>query len=548
MPVYKKSANKGVKPKNKKTKARADAMIASMDDLDTPESYYKLFSLPEVKSGALQIKKREIENPDISMLKTGQKIVFDGLTAFLRKSGGGMAILDAPAGTGKSFVMAKVIEHALYHHKLGTYRKLEKDCVVYRSGYSTAKKSIGCTATTNKAVKITYRMADYFHPQLDYFTIHKMLGLRESISKDGKQIFIQDTQNPPNLDGYAAVILDEWSMLSDELFLGNDKVKGIVQYVEEGLKVIFVGDSRQIPPVGQLESCLCREDIREKYDIEYYTMTEPIRQALDNPIIELCTNVRHNFTSRGNFGGYSKLWEGDKGIYSIDRSTDAGMEFFESLLEHIFTSENFSVDPDFGKVVVYRNKLVDSVNKVIRKLIYKDVENLGRIAVGEKLIANNPIFEGENIILPTNEELEVIEFTEKWEFSEIVTDVELPFYDTRVKYYRFDNSEAFKRIKILTTEGLVIYKGLLDQLTKVAVSLEKGSTAAYLAWKNKFAFERSYADVNYNYALTCYKAQGSTYKNVIVFECDLNKQFVISTRNRMKYTSFSRPSERLFII
>lgn len=493
-----------------------------------------LFQLPEVKERYI-LKKRNVTKPDLSMLKEEQRVAFDGLKKYILDDSGviGSAVLIGYAGTGKTFIISKLIEEIF---------SLMNEQKNY--GYK-----IACTATTNKAVKVTYRQADYFHTGIDYKTVHSLLGLKEQITNDGKQIFVQDYKNPPQLDEYQLLIVDEASMLDVNLFIGGDKMKGLQDYIEEGLKVIFVGDDSQIPPINRDKSPVFDEEVRENYNIKCFKLTEIVRQAAENPIISIATEVRNKLHVPKNFAGREhSLWEGDKGVYFIDRHDQEGMDEFSNLIEHIFCSENFKADPDFGKIIAYHRSVVAGANNIIRRFLYGDDADEYRIMVGEKLLVNSPIFEpGEDkIMLPTNEEIEVVSFNEKIKnINEGMFTI--PYYETRIKYYRFDNSEVEKWIRIPTTEGQRVVNEILEQFATRAKAFGK-TLEGRKAWSDYFEFQREWADVSYNYSITAHRSQGSTYQNAIVLEYDIDKNRKIKERQRIKYTAFTRPSQRLFII
>ena len=49
-------------------------------------------------------------------------------------------------------------------------------------------------------------------------------------------------------------------------------------------------------------------------------------------------------------------------------------------------------------------------------------------------------------------------------------------------------------------------------------------------------------DLDYGYAITGHKSQGSTYSHVFVMENDINDNWVIKERNQIKYVAMTRPS------
>jgi ATP-dependent exoDNAse (exonuclease V) alpha subunit len=488
-----------------------------------------LFDLPPVNANPLPQKRRTIAAPDISMLKDKQGDIYHNFKDFLCSDVKGAKMLTAPAGTGKTFLTGKLLEDYLYLSR---------------------GSQIALTATTNKAVKVAYRMADYYHTNIHYATIHSLLGLKEQLNpRTGEMEFVQDRHKKPALDKYSVLIVDEISMLPDELLLGSKNTKGILDYVEEGLKVIFIGDRYQIPPVGRPFCALFSKAKRLSLGIPAFTMNEIVRQAADNPIIQIATEVRTNLDQGWTFKkDEDMLVDGDKGVYFVDRYSDAKMDALHKTIEHIFTSPNFKADPDFGKIIAYRNTVVGKMNNMVRKMIFQQ-DDLPRVLVGDKLIVSEPIMREtlDQVLIPNNEELEVLEAIERVETIE-GTDYRLPYYQTIVQYRRMDNSIAKERIKILTDDGFIVHEELCQKLSDRAKSFKRGTFSFSNAWQEYYAFKRIFASVAHNYAITAHKAQGSTYNNTIVMESDMLRNRNVSERNRIIYTSFTRPKERLYIV
>ena len=493
----------------------------------------ELFELPLPQIKDIQVKRRNIDNPDISMLKSQQKDAFDDLMRFVQGDEFMAWLITAPAGSGKTYLVGKFVES-------------------YLSARKTAK--IAVAAPTNKAVKVLYRQADYYHPNIDYVTVHKLLGLKE-MTVENKQIFIQDWKNPPTIDEYDLVIIDEVSMLGTDLLNGvaednkrnRRPMKGLLNYMQEGVKMIFVGDKYQIPPVNSDDCPLFNKFVRQRHHIGYSEMTEIVRQAADNPIIQLATELRMDIKRgiklRDRKDAY---WEEDKGTYFINRADPVHKKYFYDLMAHLFPSQNFTYDADFAKVIAYRNDVVHKANRNIRRLLF-GVHELRRIEPGEKLIALDPITEGENIIMPTNEEMEVEDFEPR---DEVINDGQftIPFYLTKVKYWRFDNSVQYKYIKVLGYKGQRMYDHILDLLAKHAQSFTKGSVPSKMAWGQYWEFKKQFANVGYNYGITGHRSQGSTYDNAVVMANDILNNHDHTTANRILYTSFTRPRHRLFIV
>lgn len=165
----------------------------------------------------LTIKKRIVIERDyyLNQLQGEQVEIGDRLLAFLLGMEiGHFRLLLGYAGTGKTFLISRVIESL----------KRRKPWL-----------NVAMTAPTNKAVKVLRSTADL---DVDFLTIHQLLGLKPQINWRGEMEFVEDKslRNGPRIDQYDVLIVDEVSMLNDELF---DK---IVEKVKENrIKVVFQG-------------------------------------------------------------------------------------------------------------------------------------------------------------------------------------------------------------------------------------------------------------------------------------------------------------------
>lgn len=241
------------------------------------------------------------------------------------------------AGTGKTSIIILYI-----------YYLLNKDYV----------KSIAISAPTNIAVDIlkskfidlyeidlrdaATTMANTIDDIIAYYekkgkkitfaTVHKIIGMRSDISVDGKIEFIKGDNL--HFKRYNIIIIDECSMLP------TDIVEKILEDVKRfsakfNVKVIFLGDPAQLPPVN-LEnglnesivfnkklpkSALLYDEKIKMLDFKRVTMTNIVRTN-DQTIINLCNEFRRWISNEiskpalRNFRGskikYYNYGDGDK--------------------------------------------------------------------------------------------------------------------------------------------------------------------------------------------------------------------------------------------
>jgi AAA domain len=480
----------------------------------------KLFELPELQV-IEEKKKRNVQPVDISVFSRDQAEIYHDIAERLNEDGGNVSVIQGFAGHGKTYLVSRILENYIIKRR----------------------NRVAFTATTNKAVGVAYKSSEFTDRNLEYATIHKLLNLTEAIKDDGSIYFKPNFKGTPTISEFEVVFIDEASMLNYILWTY------LLPYIEQGLKIVFVGDVGQIPPINEGIAVPFQPKLRKQYDMKVYELTTMHRQAAGNPIIQVTEAIRTNFQStksvKNLFQYEDMIVKKDKGTFFIDKGDQEDEKYFKALLKHMFTSDNFRQRADFAKLIAWRNKTVDEHNRIIRRFIYGNGK-LRRLEPGEKIITKAPVFDGEQIIMPNATELEVMAFERCIEQIN-GGDYLLPYYQTRVRYFSVRNEECFKAIKILTDLGQIEYNRILQILAEHAKSFTPRTNQFSMAWKDFYDFKKLFAEINYNYCITAHLCQGSTYDNCIVLEEDIRANNRVEERNKILYTAAARPSQRLFI-
>jgi AAA domain len=477
----------------------------------------------------------ELEKALTEGLNEGQKKAFDEIVDFFLENTHSEAfVLMGYAGTGKTFLVKRLVQWINATQK---------------------KNRIAITAPTNKAVRVLYSMGSFEEKEvkhygsdifdslkdttssINYSTIHKLLGLKEKITAKGEQIFTAQGNIKNDLDQYNYLIVDECSMLNDSL------CKDVMKACNK-VKILFMGDPAQIPPVKRKDCIPFRED--HGYNFGRATLSEIMRQKGDHPVVDASFLIRNNLSLAQPIPTLAtKLNENDHGIIYLN-STDDRSEV-RPLLNQYFNCSEFREDANYAKIIAWTNKVVNYMNTVVRELMYG--EEIPAFVVGEKLVVSKPIFaEYSGIIFNTSEELAVIEVkTKEKTLSRGQYKMKAKLYDLKVEAYDPGSKLKIKRnIEVMHEDSMIEYKALVSQAFTTARATS--GHAAKTLWRAYFDLLKWSADVAYNYAITAHKAQGSSYTNVVLMEENLDKNPNTVERNRIKYTSYSRPTDRLFIV
>ncbi len=369
------------------------------------------------------------------------------------------------------------------------------------------RRRVTFTALSNKATKVLAGMAFRWNLDVDCMTCCRLLGLQPVIDKEtGLQKFTNDKKKQGLIHYYDLVVVDECSMINQEMWM---LLVTAISRLDTHTQLLFVGDSAQLPPIGEARS-LCFEQIIQRFDL-----TEVVRYG--GAIGILANNVRENL-DRHRVPPIVTDINPDQaeGVFVLPKAT------WEQLLTRAFTSEAYGSNPDQVRVLAYTNQRVQQLNCQIRRAIYGP--NLARFVVGERLTANTPCLDGDTIMLQTSQECEVLDFDigqcDGWQvwFLEVETE-EGRYHRLRV-CHELEHGRLEKQLQLL---------------------------AEAREWRTFWDLKQFFHEVNYSYCLTVHKSQGSTFQDVFIDLPNLMRNIKVTERNQLCYVAFTRAAKRLFI-
>lgn len=439
------------------------------------------------------------------------------MLTFMRDASQREMVLTGAAGTGKT---------SLLHVFLKELSKEFKKIKVY------------CTAYTNEAVRVLSQRSGKNYDK----TISGLLGLKLEQNEDKGKILVRD--GVCHARKYRLIVIDEASMINDDCYA---MIQSVLRDFPQ-MKILYVGDEAQLPPVNFASSVVfsCVPNI--------FRLTKVMRVSEDNPIIDLVTPIRdprNMFRPEDCFEHVDRVNERGEGV----RFYTAKKPFFENLFAD-FMSEEYKDNKNFCRLLAYTNNAVDKSNCFIRRHIFgNEVEEY---TPGDDLI----VTEGYSIPLAGDKTLQVYANGERLEVIEAEKYTE---QETNIvcwsllvdNYLAPSNKRELRHIKVVSAEGLPTYIALKRQLIGKAKTLcaeidpitGRPVHNRHEVWQEYYDFINSFCYVNYSYAMTIHKAQGSTIDNVYVVEKDINIcDWDILQRNKLKYTAFTRAAKNLHIL
>ena len=457
-----------------------------------------------------------------SDLNTDQLKALEEIHQFLKSPDRRQMVLYGAAGTGKTSLINVLLD------------ELE-------SGDSDEMPRCVCTAPTNKAVEVIAGATGRDYDK----TIYSLLGLILLDFSDGKPKLKKEHES--HLSEYEAVIVDEASMVSNALL--NEIQRQLRMFT--AIKVIYVGDRCQIPPVddankGYMESVIFQ--LPKKVEL-----TKVMRTADQNPILGVVTKMREDMTSPVDlFEHETKVSEDGTGIYFYHFEK----EFMAKMMPY-FTSEEFKKDSSYAMAVAYTNAAVDAINERVRQAIYPESTRMYEVGEEVRVVRTygNDVHVGRGMIFS------VIYNIEEHLIVNTIEEVDDPCYG--IPSFKVDVENVSKRKKRKTTatayiirpDGLDAFYKLREELAIKAKErlekLDKNGQQIYTpkeAWRDYSALNHYFLWVGYIYALTAHKSQGSTIQNVFVVERNINRIQENELRNKLKYTAFTRASKELHVL
>ena len=383
------------------------------------------------------------------------------------------------AGTGKTFCVQEIISRA-----------------------STSHAKFAFTAPTNKATKVLRAVAG------EACTIYALLGLR--IDKSGELKQLVAGKEPPDLSEYTAIFIDEGSMISSTLFKLL-KVKADIG----GIKIVFLGDAAQLPPVGEAESPIWTQ-------VESGASLTTVMRY-DNQILKLATDLRNRMTDLCPSVVIKSDHSLDEGVWKM-----AKQDFKRSIYET--ASQGGFADGEQSKVIAWRNVRVEEYNHLIRRAIYGATAELHPYLPGDRIVAAGPCLRGDEPLMTTDEE------------ALVESAVACP-HPLAPKYQAIELQVRTETNKVVRL--LVIHPDSVTKFENDAQELAHKARQEGRLWKKFWEHKELFHEVKHAYALTAHRSQGSTYQNVWV-----DYQDILMNRNRKEafqclYVACTRPVKQL---
>lgn len=373
-------------------------------------------------------------------------------------------------------------------------------------------------------------------------TIHKCIYRQKSIM-DNTTFTLSENRAQNTL-----FIVDEASMISNDGSSGgllDDLIEFV--YSGRGCSMLLLGDSAQLPPVGELESpALTVGYLHSMFlDVTVVELKQVMRQLNDSGILYNATMLRQRIEEEETYDPPQITLKGFSDICNVQG---------EELIEAIETSYN-KAGMDETIILCRSNKRANVYNEGIRRRILYREEELSR---GDMLmIVKNNYYWRDHLGKEDKTILEKLDFIANGDIAEIVR-----VHGTEEMYgFRF----ADVTLSLIDYEDCEIdVKIMLNTLTSESPSLtrEENERLFNAVWEDypEIRSKRKRMEeirknpyynalqVKYGYAVTCHKAQGGEWKRVFIDQGYISEDMISPDYYRWLYTAFTRASEKLHLV
>ncbi len=390
-------------------------------------------------------------------------------------------------------------------------------------------------APTGRAAKV---LAGY--SKRPAYTIHKKIYMTATDASGALR-----TVRAINKHSYTLFIVDEASMIGLEpTSTRNSLLQDLIDYVYNGnhCRLMLIGDTAQLPPVGQSESPALDERYLQAafgLNVTAHELTEVVRQQSLSGILSNATALRSQIATIGGGEASLPLFTTAPDVVDLpgfDLQETLNREYEDAALEDVV-------------VVTRSNKRANLFNQGIRaSVLFREEE----VNAGDYLmvVKNNYYWLDQDSAIGFIANGDIVEVLSVRNVQEL---------------YGFRFADATLRFVDYPDEEPRDCKLLLDTLYSESPSLtQEEQTRLYETVMEDYADLPHKADrlrelrqnpyynalqVKFAYAMTCHKTQGGQWKTVIVDQGFLPPDMQLDRDYlRWLYTAFTRATERVYLL
>lgn len=384
-----------------------------------------------------------------------------------------------------------------------------------------------------------------------FFSIAGLLGMKGINDNDTQTTKFQVGLKVPLLDNPPALlVIDEASMITEDVL---KKIIDINSSLSRPFQMLFLGDIGQIQPIRDDQSEFYRTHkdlLNKKSDIfnskHKSKLITRVRQGEANPILPYADYFWENSQKE------NPELNPTQHIVRNNQITDKGSLLFSNseaeVLNSVINAVKNAVEKGLTnhvKIVTYHvNEKTELNQKIHEALFGKDSD----YSKGDMLILNSPYdLPDVNATMENSSEIQIksIQDEDTDEYG-----VHTLYLETNgTAYTRTGNEQKDCVIQVVSRNDIGLYNQKLQELASRA-KRQTNRALKKQAWGDFWEYKGRYADVDFGYAITAHKSQGSTYDIVVVDEKDIMGTSATSNQEKSEliYTALTRPRKTAIVI
>ena len=430
-------------------------------------------------------------------------------------------IVNGYAGTGKTTAVSAVIS---------VMKEFGTKCVLL--------------APTGRAAKVLSSYAGQ-----PAFTIHKHIYRQKSIGGDG---FGQFTL-APNKDKQTLFVVDEVSLIGIEAgqqqsttsFGTGNLLDDLIAFVRSGTecKVILIGDSAQLPPVGlDASPALSKDYMAMMGGTVFAELSTVVRQHHESGILHNATMIRKLQQELDYGPGMMDVC--DLGL-EVSRFDDIERISGGELIETI--SDAYSAYGEDETVILCRsNRRAIKYNLGVRSTVQFKEERLVR---DDKLMIVKNCYQ----FLDGVEGMDYIangDIAKLQKISKFEERYGLHFAEARISFPDYDDQEIVAKVILDTLDSEsasltyeqsnALYQGVNEDYSHITTKKKRYEAVREDKYYN--ALQLKYAN-----AITCHKSQGGQWKCVFIDNAFWQEELTVDDLKWL-YTAITRATEKVYLV
>ena len=426
-----------------------------------------------------------------------------------------MMLMRGSAGTGKTSLVAAMVQTLV-----------------------SLRQKVVLMAPTGRAAKVLS-----ISSSLPASTIHRKIYRQKTM--------LGDFNLNDNLHTDTLFVIDEASMISsfsmsETGFGSGNLLDDLVQFVYSGrnCRMLLIGDTAQLPPVGEDESPALIPEILYGYGATLFEcdLSEVLRQSSQSGILYNATAIRKLIQYEEATELPKLRFNGFSDILALP-----GNELIDTL-----SSSYSSVGIDDTIVITRSNKNATMYNNGIRAQVLDREELLER---GDQvMIVKNHTLSTPNTQHPTPSEPSFIANGDKAIVVRVRNFRELYGFHFADATLRFPDYDDFELDTIVLTDTLQSDAPALtqEQSTALFKAIEEDyADIPRKADRMKAIREDAYFNalqIKYAYAVTCHKAQGGQWSHVYIDQGYMTDDMLTPDYIHWLYTAITRGREKVYMV